>query len=59
MVKEEPEYLTWLKSEGMIKKDEHGKWIPRDAWTSTSITNPVNTNGFVSYVPSVKRYEPG
>jgi len=43
MVKKEPEYLAWLKSEGMIKKDEEGTWIPRDTWTSTSITNPVIT----------------
>jgi len=43
MVKKEPEYLAWLKSEGMIKKDDEGKWISRDTWTSTSITNPVIT----------------
>jgi hypothetical protein len=43
LVKNEPDYLQWLKLKGLIKRDERNRWIPLDSWTSDAINNPVVT----------------
>ena len=42
LMEDEPEYMEMLEGRDQVVRDEDGKWVPTDTWTS-SYNNPVVT----------------
>ena len=34
LVQDEPEYMEMLKGRGQIVRNDYGKWIPTETWSS-------------------------